>query len=256
VGSACVTLPTTTTTPTTPTTITPAQASTAAAGRRCLSTSAPAHNAAEGCSDPGSSPPPKPSWLPAWARARLPAALGGEPALEDLTLDSYLTQISRARTLAAMGSAIGGAGRASADPQAQGNLRLYENIIGAMDPAHRADPASFDAPSRAAVAASAGVSVAQVDDCMAKFDWTREMMRVLAARKAAGQPMPASVTELEAVMGDWRAKRRAGGGGAAAAPASASAPGSCPFQGRPTPGRNAVCGKTGKKFKNCCARAG
>jgi hypothetical protein len=176
--------------------------------------------------------------------------------LEDLTLDSYLTQISRARKLAALGSAIGGAGRASADPQAQGNLRLYETIIGAMDPAHRADPATFDAAARAAVAGRTGASVAQVDDCMAKFEWTREMMRVLAARKAAGQDMPASVEELEAVMGDWRARRRGSGGGVGGGVGGGqAATGACPFEGRAAPGRNAVCPKTGKKWKNCCGRA-
>ncbi len=215
---------------------------------RCLSsTSTPA---AASTSDDQAGPAPKAAWLPAWARARLPAVLGGDPGDVELTLDAWATQIKRARQLAAAGHAIGGAARASADPQAQGSLRLYESVIAAMQPAHRADPASFDGPARAAVAEAAGASRAQVDDCMAKFEWTRQMMRLLAERRASGQAMPASVEDLEAMMGDWRARRRGLGGGGGGGGVAA---GACPFEGRAAPpGRNAVCGRTGKKWKNCC----
>jgi len=215
-------------------------------GRR-VSTSAPTH--ADDPPSPSSSP--SSSWLPSWARARLPTSLGGTPAPDgggdgsDLTLDAYRTQIGRARRVAALGGAIGGAARASSDPHAQGNLRLYEAIIDAMEPRHRADLASFDGAARARVAASAGASPAQVDDCLAKYEWTRAAMGVLADRKVTGQALPTSMEELEAMVG-----RRGGGGGSGSA---TSAPAACPFAGRaPPPGRNAVCGRTGKKWKNCC----
>ena len=210
----------------------------ASSTRRPFSTSTP--SAADSGGDV-----PKASWLPAWARARLPAALGGDPDGADLTLDAWAVQIKRARQLAAAGQAIGGAARASADPHAQGNLRLYEAIVATMAPAHRADPATFDPAARRAVAEAAGVSPAQVDDCMAKYEGTRRLMRLLADRRAAGLAMPTSVEELEGMMGEWQARKGGGVGGAAAS-------GACPFEGRAAPGRNAVCGRTGKKWKNCC----
>ena len=217
-------------------------------GRRAVSTrplSTSTQAAAGAADDPPSMSSSSSSWIPSWARARLPASLGGTPSEEtDLTLDSYRKQIGRARKVAALGGAIGGAARASADPQAQGNLRLYEAIIDGMEPAHRADLSAFDAPARAKVAASVGASPAQVDDCIRKYEWTRAAMSAMAARKAAGAPLPTSMEELEAMVG----RRGGGGSGGGASPTAA-----CPFAGQAAPpGRNAVCPRTGKKWKNCC----
>ena len=158
--------------------------------------------------------------------------------------------LGRARKLGGLAGSLGGTTAAS-DPVARGNLALYERVIGFMEAQHKADLDCFDGPARDAVAAAAGVSRPQVDDTIAKYRWTKALLVKVQERKKAGQAMPTTAHELEALMGDWRAHSRGGaGGGGGGAPAAA-----CPLDGK-APGRNAVCPKTQKKFKNCCGKAG
>ena len=42
----------------------------------------------------------------------------------------------------------------------------------------------------------------QVDDCIAKFEWMAQMTQQMAAMKRAGKPMPASIDEIEAKLGE------------------------------------------------------
>lgn len=208
-------------------------------------------------------PPASSSRLTRWVRSKLPTALGGDVKHEDLTLDEYAKTLARARRLGAATGFVGGT-TAAADPGARGVLRHYEAIIAAIDnPAHRADPASMTAADRAAVAAAAGVGVAAVDDAVAKFQRVRALGRELARRKAAGEAVPTTIAELEAMVGG------VGVGGAGGARVSAPRPAAgqagveagatspdgraCPFVGL-APARNAVCPSTKKKFKNCCGR--
>lgn len=44
-------------------------------------------------------------------------------------------------------------------------------------------------------------SAAQVDDCIAKYQWMAQMTKQVAERKRAGQPIPRSAEELEGLLG-------------------------------------------------------
>jgi hypothetical protein len=207
------------------------------------------------------------SWAPSWLRSRLPAALGGEreelAALQDLTMDSYLTSLRGARKLGGLTGYAAGTSSAG-DATAQGTLRLFEGIIDAMAPAERAEPgsaAAFGPAARARVAAAAGASPEQVDDCVARFLWTRKMSGHMAELRKAGKPMPKSVDEVERMLGSWRDFKRSGAGGggggrsgrmvAAGAAGAGGAP--CPLAGQPV-GRNTRCPATRRAYKNCCGR--
>jgi len=203
--------------------------------------------------------PSSSSWLPGWAKRRLPPALGGEKADGDLTLDAYAATLKRTRQLGALTGfaagtpAAGGAG-------ARGVLREYEKIIEAMSDAQKASPDAITPSDVADVAARAGVPVAAVEDCLFKFRRVAAATRELARRQAAGEPMPTSLADLEATVG-----RVGEGGGAVAAPRAADGggvpahargpSGPCPFVGH-APARNAPCPQTGKKFKQCCGKGG
>ena len=207
---------------------------------------------------PSDDPPSTPSsWMPAWLRNRVPTTLGGAKEA-DLTLEEYAKTLARARTLGALTGFAGGTSDA-ANPGVRGALLQYEAVLAAItDEAHRRAPTSMSAADRAAVAERAGVSVAIVDDTLAKFARVKALGAELARRKAAGEALPTSVEELERAVGSVGAAA-----GVAAAPAPADgqtgvsadrvAPNGspCPFRGL-APARNAVCPATKKKYKQCC----
>lgn len=201
--------------------------------------------------------PPAGSWMPRWLRSRVPTALGGDKEA-DLTLDEYAKQLARARKLSAV---TGFAAGAPVNAGVRGALRQYEAVIAAITADHhRRDPAAMTAADRADVAARAGVPVSVVDDTVAKFVRVKALGEELARRKAAGEPLPTTVAELEATVGSVGAAP-----GAVAAPkpapgqagvaATATAPDGrpCPFRGL-APARNAVCAVTKKKYKQCCGK--
>ena len=43
----------------------------------------------------------------------------------------------------------------------------------------------------------------QVDDCLKKFMWSRDMMAGLAKLKREGKPMPKSIEEFKQLMGTY-----------------------------------------------------
>jgi hypothetical protein len=47
----------------------------------------------------------------------------------------------------------------------------------------------------------------QVDDCIAKFEWMKQMTTQMAALKRQGKPIPKSVEDLEQSVGNWRGYR-------------------------------------------------
>lgn len=201
--------------------------------------------------------PSSSSWLPGWAKRRLPPALGGEKLDAEMTLDAYASVLKRTRQLGALTGFAAGT-EAAGGAGARGVLREYEKIISAMTDAQKAAPDAITSADVAAIAATAGVAEAAVTDCLLKFNRVAAATRELARRQAAGEPMPTSLADLEAAVG-----RVGEGGGEVSAPlagarggvpAGTRGPaGPCPFAGR-APARNAACPQTRKKFKQCCGK--
>ena len=84
------------------------------------------------------------------------------------------------------------------------------------------------------------------------------MTSTLASLKRSGGRLPASMDELEAVVGDWRQYRsttQAGGGGAGQQQFEGPGGRACPLVGA-QPGRNTKCPLTRKAYKACCGRSG
>lgn len=54
-------------------------------------------------------------------------------------------------------------------------MRMFEQVIDAMTPDEKKDLALFDAPARARVAQQVGATTSQVDDCIARYLWTRQL---------------------------------------------------------------------------------
>lgn len=88
--------------------------------------------------------------------------------------------MAQARRLGSVTGFVHGTSAIS-DPAAKGTLRLFETIVGAMRDTEKADLASFGAAERARVAAEAGCTLTQVDDCIARYLWMKSMTRCGAA---------------------------------------------------------------------------
>lgn len=171
---------------------------------------------------------------------------------------AYASSLKQARRLGGLSGFVHGSSNGK-DPTAQGTLRLYEAIIGAMQPAERADVAQFGQAERQRVAQEVGCSLAQVEDCMARYLWMRAMTSRLAQLKREGKPMPTSVGELESMLGTWQQYKadRPGQGGdrSGFAALNATGPGGvpCPLAGLQV-GKNTKCTLTRKAYKACCGR--
>lgn len=208
------------------------------------------------------------SWMPEWMRARMPGVLGGSreeiQEMQDLTLDSYASQLKMARRLGSMsGSAFGST--SASDPAAQGTLLLYEKIIERMDSEEREDVNALTLNRKAVVAEQVGCSVEQVEDCIARFKWTQHMMRTLAAYRKKGNPMPKTMEELEQVVGKWQSFRSSEAGLASSGVASSGSiviamDAVSPKDGKPcglagmTVGRSTKCPRFRKSYKACCGK--
>ena len=148
------------------------------------------------------------------------AALGD---VSNLTLDAYADQLKRARQLAGLSqllpkSLVGGA----TDSSVAATLKAQEDVIRcartscqylstsapcthsascrhrAMTPDERAVPtAQLSLASRQRIACTVGVTVEQVGEALAKFEWTRDAMGRMAQLRAEGKPMPKSFDDLE-----------------------------------------------------------
>ena len=230
-------------------------------------------------------------WVPGWVKSQLPSALGGTKDIQDLTMDgksdettddpppitalltaalltaapqipspaAFASSLKQARRLGGLTGFVHGTGAAQ-DANAQGTLRLFETIVGAMRAEEKADLATFGPAERQRVAGEVGCSPAQVDDCVARFLWMRAMTARMAALKRDGKPMPTTIAEVERELGTWRdyktAAGEAGGAGeAGVVPEAQAGPGgkACPLAGHPA-GKNTKCPLTKKAFKACCGR--
>ncbi|PSC76217.1 SEC-C motif [Micractinium conductrix] len=188
-----------------------------------------------------------------WLTDKLVKGASGKE-LEDLDLETFHTSLKRARQLGGLTGFVHGTG-AIADGGAQGTLRLFEQIIDGMRPEEKRDLQLFDAAARQRVADEVGATVQQVDDCMARFLWTQQMTRKVAALRKEGKEMPRSVDELERMLGTWRQYKTEHESGSAAVP-----PGHVGFKGQPCPlagapvAKNTRCPATKKAFKACCGK--
>jgi hypothetical protein len=223
--------------------------------------------------------------MPNWLKTRLPGALGGSKddiaALENMTLDSFASSIRQARRLGSLTGFVHGTSGIS-DASAQGTMRMFESVIEAMTPEEKADLSAFDAVARKRVAASAGCSTAQVDDCMARYLWMKSMTSKLAKLRREGKEMPKSIEEMERAVGNWRQYKSempfaagaasaamvngdamgvraeaSGAAGGAMVPMDAVGPKGqpCPLAGSLV-GRNTKCTLTRKAYKACCGKRG
>ncbi|KAK9808068.1 hypothetical protein WJX73_001534 [Symbiochloris irregularis] len=195
--------------------------------------------------------------MPSWLQSRLPNALGGtkEPEVPNITdLDSYAAFVKRTRQMGSL------TGRASSDPVTDGMWRMQETIIGNMTPQERKDPLTlFGWNERLRVAQASGCAPAQVNDCIAKFEYLVRITQHAAALQKAGKPMPQTLDDMKAHLGDWRPS--APPGGTAAGPAAYSvAEGAVGPKGKPcglagmAVSRNTKCPLTRKAYKACCGR--
>ncbi|KAI3434914.1 hypothetical protein D9Q98_002968 [Chlorella vulgaris] len=193
-----------------------------------------------------------------WLAQRMPASLGGIKDGE-LDIETFASSITQARRLGGLTGFVHGTSAIS-DSTVQGGLRLFEHIIGAMRPEEKKDLALFDRAARQRVAAEARCTTGQVDDCIARFLWTQQMTRQLAALKKEGKELPNDMAALEARLGTWRSYKTehdtADGGSAAAVPlAHLDAKGKpCGLAGMPV-GKNTKCPTTKRSFKACCGKS-
>ena len=71
-----------------------------------------------------------------------------------------------------------------------------------MSAEEKEDLNSFGVAGRQRVAQSGGCTVAQVDDCIAKYLWMREMLAGVAKAKREGRPVPKSIEDMEQSLGE------------------------------------------------------
>lgn len=209
------------------------------------------------------------SWMPQWMKSRLPGMLGGNreeiSEMEGMTFDSYMSSLKMARRLGGLTGNAFGTSNAS-DPAAQGTLLLYEKIYGAMLQEERSDPESaFNMTRRKEVAQQVGCSLDQVDNCIARFLWTKTMMTKLAQHRKQGKPMPTTIEEMERIVGTWQSYKSTAPQGM---PSSSSTAGKIRIppdaihwkDGQPcglaglTVGRSTKCPVKKKSYKACCGK--
>lgn len=189
-----------------------------------------------------------------WLTSKLPAMLGGDK-IEDLDIETFGTSLKRARQLGGLTGFVHGT-PAINDGQAQGTLRLFEQIIDSMRPEEKKDLKLFDAAARQRVAAEVGTTPRQVDDCIARYLWTRQMTLKLAQLKKEGKPMPTSMDEVDRMLGSWRQyKSETEGGSEGGVPWDhiGFKGQRCGLAGQPV-ARNTKCPLTRKAFKACCGK--
>jgi len=202
-------------------------------------------------------------WIP-WLKNKLPEKLGGNKELHDMenmTIDAYAASLRVSRIGGSVRGYVGGTSKIQ-DTLAQGNIRLFEDIIGAMNPDEKADLSLFDAAARQQVALKCCCTVSQVNDCIAKFEWVKQMMAQMASLKRQGKPIPSSLEELEQSghIISWRQKRHQEED--SEFPGTGVVPrGQLDSKGRPCPlrgmnvGRSTKCRLTKKSWKSCCGKA-
>lgn len=201
-------------------------------------------------------------WV-SWLKNKLPTSLSGDKelrAMESLTIDSFASTLRTTRRVGVLRGYVSGTSNIQ-DPAAQGTLRLYEEIIEAMNAEEKADLSLFNAAARQEVAFKCCCTVPQVDDCIAKYEWTRQMLREMATLRRQGKPLPKTVAEVEqsGQITSWREKRHAdeqsafSGTGVVPRSQVDSKGRPCPLRGM-TVGRSTKCALSKKSWKSCCGK--
>ncbi len=218
-------------------------------------------------SNPEDEPKETSSFLPGWMKSRLPGVLGGNKEeiqeMASLDMSAYLKQLKMARRLGSMTGNAFGSSNAS-DPGTQGFLLMSEQVIERMHEEERKNPTdekSFSKVRKAEIAQNVGCSVEQIEDCIARYMWTKHMMSTLAEYRKKGYDMPKSMEELERVTGRWTDFKQqyrtnsTHSSGSIVIPANAMSPkgGPCGLAGM-TVGRSTKCPKMRKSYKACCGR--
>lgn len=209
------------------------------------------------------------AFLPGWMKSRLPGFLGGNreeiQELSDLDMSSYLKQLKMARRLGSMTGNAFGSSNAS-DPGTQGFLLMSEMVIEKMTEEERSKPTDefvFTRTRKEDIAQDIGCSLEQIDDCIARYMWTRHMMSTLAEYRKKGNDMPTTMEELEQLTGRWTDFKQQYGtqtsslssSGSIVIPLDAMSPkgGPCGLAGM-TVGRSTKCPSMRKSYKACCGR--
>lgn len=84
-------------------------------------------------------------------------------------------------------------------------LELRDRAWGsrAMTEGEKTELSTFGVGGRQRVAQDAKCTVAQVDDCVAKYLWMREMLAGVAHAKREGKPVPKSIEDMEQSLGAY-----------------------------------------------------
>ena len=80
-------------------------------------------------------------------------------------------------------------------------VQLLAYVYRAMSAEEKDDLSSFGVAGRQRVAEAAGCTVAQVDDCVAKYLWMRQMLAAVAKAKREGKPVPSNIQDMEQSLG-------------------------------------------------------
>eukprot|EP00890_Picochlorum_soloecismus_P001312 jgi/Picsp_1/2181/NSC_05646-R1_protein translocase subunit 1-like len=203
-------------------------------------------------------------WIPQWIKSKLPG--GSSEGLEELTVDSYVDSLKMARRLGGMTGSAFGTSNAS-DPAAQGSLLLFEKIFNQLTGEEKLEIEKLGFQRRAEVAQVVGCSTEQVDDCIARYLWTKRMTQQLSEYRKTGKPMPKSMQELEQVVGTWKSFKATSGhsyssGGGSSSTGSIAIPidamnrsgQPCGLAGQ-TVGRSTRCPLFRKSYKACCGKS-
>ncbi len=117
------------------------------------------------------------------------AELEKKLAKNQFTLEDYLDQMSQIKGMGGLGKLMdmlpGAAGKISDDQISAGEkeFRTMEAIILSMTPAERKDPSILNASRRKRIAAGSGVTVAQVNSLIRKYEDTRKLMKQMTQGK-------------------------------------------------------------------------
>eukprot|EP00245_Coleochaete_scutata_P013624 TRINITY_DN5606_c0_g1_i1.p1 TRINITY_DN5606_c0_g1~~TRINITY_DN5606_c0_g1_i1.p1 ORF type:complete len:260 (+),score=46.92 TRINITY_DN5606_c0_g1_i1:131-910(+) len=152
---------------------------------------------------------------------------------DSFDMNNFLKQLRDAQRLGSLASFGRGLPRGGEKVVAQ-SLKQQEAIVLAMNDEERADPNSLTAEGKARVAKACGCKVVDVDILLQKYDWMKRASRKMVALKKEGKPIPKTMEEVEALMGEkW-------------VPSQRPSDGSPPSRNGPCP-----CG-SGKRYKRCC----
>lgn len=154
------------------------------------------------------------------------------------------------------------------DPSAVGTMRLFENIVNSMTTQEKTDLSTFNSAARGRVASEVGCTTSQVDDCIARYLWMKQMTNKVQELKRQGREMPKSIGEMESMLGNWRSYKSetqqqqqyqsedgSGSDQSNMVPLNQIGPkgAECPLAGMPA-GKNTKCPLTRKAYKACCGK--